>query len=122
MIEAQVGGSAIPEAVAIEGVVPEAEVLEGASSRPEVPIAPETTEEVRDDALPESSMDVVVRSPEIQDAETIRAALMLKARMTSRGGLELLADGLIDPAMVARNLESMRRAEQWMKVRDCTLE
>jgi hypothetical protein len=54
--------------VAIEGVVPEAEVLEGATSGLEVPIAPETTEEVSDDALPESSMDVVVRSPEIQDA------------------------------------------------------
>jgi hypothetical protein len=39
-----------------------------------------------------------------------------------RGGLELLADDLIDPTMVARNLESMRRAKQWMKVRDCTLE
>jgi hypothetical protein len=25
-------------------------------------------------------------------------------------------DDLVDPAMVARNLESMRRAEQWMKV------
>jgi hypothetical protein len=54
--------------VAIEGVVPEAEVLEGATSGLEVPIAPETTEEVSDDPLPESSMDVVVRSPEIQDA------------------------------------------------------
>jgi hypothetical protein len=42
--------------------------------------------------------------------------------MTSRGGLELLADVLVDPAVVARNLESMRRAEQWMKVHDCTLE
>jgi hypothetical protein len=49
----------IPEAVVIEGVVPEANVLEGASSGLEVPIAPETAEEVRDDALPESSMDVV---------------------------------------------------------------
>jgi hypothetical protein len=66
--EAQVEGAAIPEAVVIEGVVPEAEVLQGATSGLEVPIAPETTEEVSDDPLPESSMDVVVRSPEIQDA------------------------------------------------------
>jgi hypothetical protein len=108
--------------VAIEGVVPEAEVLEGASSRPEVPIAPDTTKELRDDALPESSMDVVVRSSGIQDAEPIRSALMSKAATTSRGGLELLADNLINLAMVARNLESMRRAEQWMQVRDRTLE
>jgi hypothetical protein len=122
MTEAQVEGTAIPEAVAIEGVVPEAEVPEGAASGPEVPIAPETTEEVCDDAFPESSMDVVVWSPEIQDAEPIRSAPMSEAAATSRGGLGLLADDLIDPAMVARNLESMRRAEQWMKVRDSTLE
>jgi hypothetical protein len=51
--------------------MPEADVLEGAATRPEVPIAPETTEEVHDDVLPESSMDVVMRSPEIQDTEPI---------------------------------------------------
>jgi hypothetical protein len=34
--------------------------------------------------------------------------------MTSRGGLELLADELIDLAMVARNLELIREAEQWI--------
>jgi hypothetical protein len=67
-------------------------------------------------------MDVVIRSHEIQDAEPIRSAPMSETTMTSRGGLELLADELIDPAMVARNLELMRRAEQWMKVRDSTLE
>jgi hypothetical protein len=50
----------IPEAVAIEGVVPEAGVLEGTAPGPEVPIAPEITEEMHEDALPESSMDVVV--------------------------------------------------------------
>jgi hypothetical protein len=111
MIEAQVEGAAIPEVVAIEGVVPKVEALEGAASEPEVPVAPETMEEVRDDALPESSMDVIVWSPEIQDAKPIRAAPMLEAATTSRGGLELLTDDLIDPAMVARNLESMRRAE-----------
>jgi hypothetical protein len=65
MTGAQVEGTAIPEAVVIEGVVPEAEVLDGAASGPKVPIAPETTEEVRDDTLPESSMDAAVRSPEI---------------------------------------------------------
>jgi uncharacterized membrane protein len=45
---------------------------------------------------------------------------MSEAAATSRDGLELLADDLIDPEIVARNLESMRRAEQWMKVRDST--
>jgi hypothetical protein len=67
-------------------------------------------------------MDVVVRSPEIQDAEPICSAPMSGAATTSRGGLELLADDLIDPAMVAPNFESMRQAEQWMKVPDSTLE
>jgi hypothetical protein len=85
-------------------------------------IAPEATEEVREDALPESSMDVVVRSPEIQDTEPIRSAPMSETAATSRGGLELLLDDLIDPTMVARNLETMCRTEQWMKVRDGTLE
>jgi hypothetical protein len=47
---------------------------------------------------------------------------MSEAATTSRGGLELLADDHIDPAMVARSLESMLRTEQWMKVRDSTLE
>jgi uncharacterized membrane protein len=79
-------------------------------------------EEVCDNVLPESSLEVVVRSPEIQDAEPIRSASMSEAAATSRGGLELLADDLIDRATVARNLEVMRRAEQWMKVHDCTLE
>jgi uncharacterized membrane protein len=121
VIEVQVEGTVIPEAMAIEGVVHEADVLGGAASGPEVPIAPEITEEVHDDALPESSMDVVVRSPEIQDAEPIRSAPMSRAATTSRDGLELLADDLVDPATVARNLESIRRAEQWKKVRCSTL-
>jgi uncharacterized membrane protein len=47
---------------------------------------------------------------------------MAETAAASRDGLELLADDLINPAMVARNLESMRQAEQWMKVRDNTLE
>jgi hypothetical protein len=122
MTETQVEGSTIPEAMSVEGVVPEAEVLKGAASGPQVTIAPETTEEVRDDVLVESSMDVVVRSQEIQDMEPIHSALMSEAVVTSCGGLELLADDLIDPVMVARNLESMRRAEQCMKVRGSTLE
>jgi hypothetical protein len=67
-------------------------------------------EELHDDVLPESSLEVVVRSPEIQDEELIRSAPMSEAVATSRGGLELLADDLVDPAVVAHNLEAMRRA------------
>jgi hypothetical protein len=77
---------------------------------------------VRGDALPEASLEVVVCSPEIQDAEPIRSAPMSEAAATSRSGLELPADDLINPSIVARNLEPMRRAEQWMKVCISTLE
>jgi hypothetical protein len=119
---AQAEGTGIPEAVPVESIVPEAEITTGEASEPAETAAPGVKEEVRDDALPETSMDVVVRSPEIQDAEPIRSAPMSEAATTSRDGLELLADHLINPATVARNLESMRRAEQWMKVCISTLE
>jgi hypothetical protein len=122
MIETQVEGTTNPDVMSVEGTTPEATVMEGATTEPRVPVAPELVEEVHDDALPEESMDVFMRSPEIQGAEPIRSALMSKAAPTSRGGLEFLSDDLIDSAMVARNLEAMRRTKQWMKVRDGTLE
>jgi hypothetical protein len=116
---AEVEGSTIPEVVPVEGIVPETKVAAGEATEPvEIAsgIAPGVAEVVRDDVLPESSLEVVIRSPEIQDAEPICSAPMSEAAATSRGGLELLADDLVDPATVARNLEAMRRAEQWMKV------
>jgi hypothetical protein len=108
---AEVEGSTIPEDVSVESVMPEAEVSTGAATEPAETAAPGVTEEVRSDALPETSPEVVIRSPEIQDAEPIRSAPMSEAAATSRDGLELLADDLINPATVARNLESMRRVE-----------
>jgi hypothetical protein len=65
---------------------------------------------------PEPALEVVVRSPEIQDTEPIRSALMTEAAMSSHGGVELLADDLVDPATVARHLEAVCQPEQWMKV------
>jgi uncharacterized membrane protein len=118
---AEVESSTIPEAVLVEGVVPKVEVATGAATEPAEIAAPGVAEEVCGDALPEVSLEVVVRSPEIQDAKPIRLAPMSEATTTSRDGLELLADDLISPAAVARNLESMRRAEQWMKVCISTL-
>jgi uncharacterized membrane protein len=41
---------------------------------------------------------------------------MTEAATSSRGGVELLADDLVDPATVARQLEAVRQVEQWMKV------
>jgi hypothetical protein len=118
---AEVEDSAIPEAVPVEGVVLEAEVATKAATEPAEMAAPGVTEEGHGDALPEVNLEVVVHSPEIQDAEPIRSAPMSEATTTSRGGLELLADDLISSAAMARNKESMRHAEQWMKVRVCTL-
>jgi hypothetical protein len=69
-----------------------------------------------DDVLPEPTLEVVVRSPEIQDAEPLRSVPMSEAATNSRGGLELLVDDLVDPTTVARHLEAVRQAEQWMKV------
>jgi hypothetical protein len=100
-------------------------------SIPEVPEAtggaPEQTDVATEEAatatggegittLPEVALEVAIRSPEIQDTEPIRSAPMTEAAASSRGGVELLADDLVDPAMVAKHLEAVRQAEQWMKV------
>jgi hypothetical protein len=69
-----------------------------------------------DDVPPEPALQVLVCSPEIQDAKPIRSAPMSGAATSSRGGIELLAGDLVDPATVARHLEAVRQAEQWMKV------
>jgi hypothetical protein len=70
---------------------------------------------------PEIALEVAIRSPEIQDAEPIRSAPMTEATSSSRGGIELLADDLVEPATVAKHMEAIRQAEQWMKVRDRSL-
>jgi hypothetical protein len=75
-----------------------------------------TTRGEGDDTLPEPALEVLVRSPEIQDAEPIRSAPMTEAATSSRGRTELVMDDLVDPATVARHLEAVRQAEQWMKV------
>jgi hypothetical protein len=71
----------------VKVTVPIAGVPEGAVPIPEASVAPEIIIGIHIDVLPESSMDVVVRSPEIQDAEPIRAAPMSEAATTSRDGL-----------------------------------
>jgi hypothetical protein len=117
-------GSEIPAAVPMEKSTPRApEAAEG---------DPEPMEEVAEGAAaatggeeatvpPEVALEVAVRSPEIQDAEPIRSAPMTEDATSSRGGVELLADDLVDPAMVARHLEAIRQAEQWMKVSSLSL-
>jgi hypothetical protein len=100
-------------------------------STPDVPEAaggaPEHPEEVVEEAAvaaggegvitsPDIALEVAIHSPEIQDAEPIRSAPMTEAAASSRGGIELLADDLVDPATMAKHLEAVRQAEQWMKV------
>jgi hypothetical protein len=116
---AEAEGSEIPSAVPVEDVAPGTQ--EAAVEAPELMEvaageAAATTGGEGDDALPEPALEVVVRSPEIQDAEPIRSVPMTEAATSSRGGIELLADDLVDPATVARHLEAMCQAEQWMKV------
>jgi hypothetical protein len=116
---AEAEGSDIPSAVPVEDVAPrtqEAAVEAPESMEVAAGEAAATTGGGGDDALPEPALEVVVRSPEIQDAEPIRSAPMTEAATSSRGGIELLVDDLVDPATVARHLEVVRQAEQWMKV------
>jgi hypothetical protein len=112
-------GSNIPSVVPVEDVMPETQgAAEEAPEPMEVAVeeAAATTRGEGGDALPEPVLEVVVRSPEIHDAEPIRSAPMTGAATSSRGGTELLTDDLVDPATVARHLEAVRQAEQWMKV------
>jgi hypothetical protein len=116
---AEAEGSDIPAAVPMQNLTPQVpEAAEG---------APKPMEEAAEEAAvatggeeatvpPEAALEVVVRSPEIQDAEPIRSAPMTEAAASSRGGVELLADDLVDPATRARHLEAVRQVEQWMKV------
>jgi uncharacterized membrane protein len=115
--------SNIPTGVPVQRSTPEVpEATDGAPEQMEVAAEEAATatggEEVT--TSPEAALEVVVRSPEIQDAEPIRSALMTEAAASSRGGVELLADDLVDPATVARHLEAVRQAEQWMKVSSLT--
>jgi hypothetical protein len=116
---AEAEGRDIPSAVPVEDVTPEAQEAAGGAPEPMEVAAGEataTTGGEGDDALPEPTLEVVVRSPQIQDAEPIRSAPMSGAATSSRGGIELLEDDLVDPTTVARHLEAVRQAEQWMKV------
>jgi hypothetical protein len=106
-------------AVPVEDLAPETQGTgEGAPELMEVAVeeAAATTGGERDDVPPEPALEVVVHSPEIQDVEPIHSVPMSEAATSSRGGIELLADDLVDPATVARHMEAMRQAEQWMKV------
>jgi hypothetical protein len=115
---AEAEGSEIPSAVPVEDVAPETQEAAVEAPKPMEVAAREAaaTTGGEDATLLEPALEVVIRSLEIQDAEPVRSAPMTEAVMSSRGGIELLADDLVDPATVAQHLEAVRQAEQWMKV------
>jgi hypothetical protein len=116
---AEAEGSEISSAVPVEDVAPGTQEAAVEAAEPMEVTAGEaaaTTGGEGGDALPKPALEVVVRSPEIQNVEPIRSVLMIEATTSSRGGIELLADDLVDPATVARHLEVVRQPEQWMKV------
>jgi hypothetical protein len=116
---AEAGGNEILSAVPVEDVAPETQEAAVEASEPmEVGTgeAAATTGGEEATAQPEPALEVVVHFPEIQDAEPIRSAPMTEAATSSRGGIELLADYLVDLATVARHLEAVHQAKQWMKV------
>jgi hypothetical protein len=118
-IGADAKGNEIPSAVPVENLTPETREATGGAPEPLEMAAGEaaaTTGGEEATTQPEPALEVVVRSPEIQDAEPIRSAPMIEAATSSRGGIKLLADDLVDPSIVARHLEAVRQAEQWMKV------
>jgi hypothetical protein len=116
---AEAEGSDIPAAVPMQNLTPqEPEAAQGAPEQMEEAAEEAAVATGREEATvsPEAALEVVVRSPEIRDVEPIRSAPMTEAAASSRGGVELLADDLVDPATVARHLEAVHQAKQWMKV------
>jgi hypothetical protein len=73
--------------------------------------------EARVDPQPKAGSEVIIREVMIEDAAPLRSAPMPETGISSRGGLELLNDDLIDPAFVSLSMESWHRTENWIKVR-----
>jgi hypothetical protein len=87
-IGAEAEGSEIPSVVPVEDVAPETQEAALEAPEPMEVAAGETTVTTggEDAALPEPALEVVVRSPEIQDAKPIRSAPMTKSATSSRAG------------------------------------
>jgi hypothetical protein len=79
---AEAEGSDIPAAVPVENMTPETQEAAGGAPKPMEMAAvgaAATTGGEEAATLPELALEVVVRSPEIQDAEPIRSAPMTEA-------------------------------------------
>jgi hypothetical protein len=119
LIGAEAERSDIPAGVPMQKSTPDASEAAGGAPEPMEEVVEKAAVAARGEGVitsPEIALEVAIRSPEIQDAEPIRSAPMTEAATSSRGGIELLADDLVDPTTVAKHLEVVRQAEQWMKV------
>jgi hypothetical protein len=117
---AEAEGGDIPAGVPMHKLTPGAPEAAGGAPEP----VEEATVAAGGEAVttsPEVALEVAIRSPEVQDAEPIRSAPMTEATASSRGRIELLADDLIEPASMAKHLEAIHQAKQWMKVSSCSL-
>jgi hypothetical protein len=102
--------------VETEATKPAVEVVTATAPGSGTTVAPEANAEERADPHPEASTQVVVREAMIEDVVPLRSAPMLETGSSSRGGLELLDNDLIDPAFVSLSMESWCRTENWIKV------
>jgi hypothetical protein len=121
---AEAEGGDIPAGVPMQKLTPEAPEAAGGASEPVEEVVEEAAVAAGGEAVttsPEVALEVAIRSPEIQDAEPICSAPMTEATASGRGGIELLADDLIEPATVAKHLEAIRQDEQWMRVSSSSL-
>jgi hypothetical protein len=119
LIGAEAERSDIPAGVPMQKSTPDASEAAVGAPEPMEEVVEKAAVAARGEGVitsPEIALEVAIRSPEIQDAEPIRSAPMTEAATSSRGGIELLADDLVDPTTVAKHLEVVRQAEQWMKV------
>jgi hypothetical protein len=114
-------GGDIPAGVPMQELTPEAPEAAGGAPEPVGEVVAKSAGGEAATTSPGIALEVAIRSPEIQDAKPIRFAPMTEATSSSRGGIELLADDLVEPATVAKHMEAIRQAEQWMKVRDRSL-
>jgi hypothetical protein len=66
---------------------------------------------------PKADNQVVIHWAMIEDVVLLLSAPMAEAGSSSRGGLELSDDDLVDPDFVSLSMESWCRTENWIKVR-----
>jgi hypothetical protein len=97
--------------VETETTEPAGETVAATTPVPGTTIAPEASVEKQVEPHPKVSTQVVICEATIEYAAPLRSAPMPKVGSSSRGGLELLDDDLIDPAFVSLSMESWHETE-----------